>query len=110
MGHIEAGHYHSLDGGPRLMRSIIPVANCHGYAIHPTEKPVDLLRILLEYSCPVNGSVVDIFAGSGSTLEAAWGLGLSATGVEVNFDYCLGAIERLDKITKAPAARAAVEA
>jgi len=39
-------------------------------AIHPTEKPVPLLRDLLSVVCPPGGLVVDCFAGSGSTGEA----------------------------------------
>lgn len=38
--------------------------------LHPTEKPVDLLRCLISVLCPVGGLVVDNFAGSGSTGEA----------------------------------------
>jgi site-specific DNA-methyltransferase (adenine-specific) len=38
--------------------------------LHPTEKPVDLLRCLLSVVCPPDGLVLDCFAGSGSTGEA----------------------------------------
>ncbi len=38
MGHIEQTPYASVDGGPRLMRSVIPMRSMHGRAIHPTEK------------------------------------------------------------------------
>ena len=69
-GHIEAGHYLSQDGGPRLMRSILYLRNCHGRAIHPTEKPVGLLEILIRTSCPEGGLVGDWFAGSGAAGEA----------------------------------------
>jgi site-specific DNA-methyltransferase (adenine-specific) len=69
-GHIEAGHYVSTDGGPRLMRSVVYVRNTHGYAIHPTEKPVELLEILIRTSCPVGGLVGDFFAGSGAVGDA----------------------------------------
>lgn len=69
-GRIDAGHYVSHDGGPRLMRSVIPLRNCHGRAIHPTEKPVALLEILIRTSCPEGGLVGDWFAGSGAVSEA----------------------------------------
>lgn len=29
----------TVDGGPRLMRSVVPVRSCHSYAVHPTQKP-----------------------------------------------------------------------
>ena len=62
--------YKSEDGGPRLMRSVIPIRSMHGSAIHPTEKPIALLEILVRTSCPPNGLVGDFFAGSGSCAEA----------------------------------------
>lgn len=41
--------------GPKLMRSVIPMRSCHGRAIHPTEKPVELLSILICTSTPRGG-------------------------------------------------------
>ena len=51
-GHIEAGHYTSVDGGPRLMTSVLKVRNEHGRAIHPTQKPLALVAPLVRYSVP----------------------------------------------------------
>lgn len=62
--------YRSEDGGPRLMRSVMYMRSEHGRAVHPTQKPVGLLRPLIEYSCPLLGTVLDPFAGSGSTALA----------------------------------------
>jgi site-specific DNA-methyltransferase (adenine-specific) len=81
-GRIDAGHYVSHGGGPRMQRSVMQVRNEHGRAVHPTKKPVDLLRPLIRYSVPPGGLVVDPFAGSGSTLIAAHAEGRSAFGVE----------------------------
>lgn len=81
-GHIEAGHYVSVDGGPRLTRSVLQVRNEHGRAIHPTQKPVDLLRPLIRYSCPPGGMVLDCFTGSGSTAVAATIEGRRSTLIE----------------------------
>lgn len=69
-GHIEAGHYVSTDGGPRLVRSVIYARNCHGRATHPTEKPSALLEILIRTSCPEGGLVGDWFAGSGAAARS----------------------------------------
>lgn len=71
IGHIEAGHYISEDGGPRIMRSVIYMRSMHGRAIHPTEKPAALLEILIRTSCPHGGLVGDFFAGSGSVGDAS---------------------------------------
>lgn len=63
--------------------------------LHPTEKPVGLLRYLIEKHAPAGGLVLDPFAGSGSTLEAARGLGARAIGVEIEARYCGLARERM---------------
>ncbi|MDH1270518.1 site-specific DNA-methyltransferase [Rhizobium pusense] len=83
-GHIDAGHYVSKDGGPRLMRSVIFVGNVHGRAIHPTEKPVFLLETLIRTSCPEGGLVGDWFAGSGSAGEACRLTGRHYIGCEID--------------------------
>jgi site-specific DNA-methyltransferase (adenine-specific) len=83
-GHIEAGHYESQDGGPRLMRSVIYARNEHGRAIHPTQKPLDILLPLIRFSCPPGGVILDPMCGSGSTLLAAEVAGFEAVGIEVH--------------------------
>lgn len=85
-GHIDAGHYLSEDGGPRLMRSVIYARNCHGHAIHPTEKPSALLEILIRTSCPEGGLVGDWFAGSGAAGEACRLSGRRYLGCEIDVD------------------------
>lgn len=84
MGQIERGAYVSQDGGPRLMRSVIPMRSMHGSAIHPTEKPVGLLEILVRTSCPPGGLVGDFFAGSGAAGEAAACAGRRYVGTEID--------------------------
>lgn len=83
-GHIEVGHYVSEDGGPRLMRSVLRVRNEHGRAIHPTQKPLDLVRALLRYSVPPGGTVLDCFLGSGTTAVAAIEEGRRVVGMEAD--------------------------
>jgi len=95
MGHIEAGAYESEDGGPRLMRSVLRVRSCHGRAIHPTEKPIEILRILIETSCPPKGLIGDWFAGSGSAGEAARLTSRNYVGCEIDPDMAAKASERL---------------
>jgi site-specific DNA-methyltransferase (adenine-specific) len=94
---IDEATYVSHDGGPRLMRSVIPVRSCHGYALHPTQKPIGIIVPLIEYSCPRDGLVVDPFVGSGSTLIAAKELGVKAIGIEASEAYCELAAKRLEQ-------------
>ena len=94
-GEIGEAHYQSEDGGPRLMRSVIYARSCHGYADHPTQKPVEVLRPLIEYSCPPGGLVLDPTMGAGSTLIAARQLSRGAIGIEIDEGHCESAARRL---------------
>ena len=79
----------------RLTRSVIYARSMHGRALHPTEKPAAILDPLIRYSVPVDGVVLDPFAGSGSTLLTARSLGRRAIGIEANEAYCEAAAKRL---------------
>src|SRR5690606_4047496 len=52
---------------------------------YDTEKPESLLKLLLQSSCPENGSVIDIFGGSGSTAAASHKLGFKWFTADVDF-------------------------
>lgn len=54
---------------------------------HPTVKPVDLMQWLCRLITPPGGVVLDPFAGSGSTGEAAWREGFRAVLVEREPEY-----------------------
>jgi site-specific DNA-methyltransferase (adenine-specific) len=82
---------------PRLMRSVIYMRSMHGRAIHPTEKPSDL-QILIRTSCPPNGTVGDMFAGSGSGGEAAMRAGRNYIGFEIDLAMAKKASDRLGGI------------
>lgn len=84
------------DDGTRLIRSVIQAPSMwRRGAIHPTQKPLEILTPLIEYACPPGGTVVDPFAGSGSTLEAARLTGRKAIGVERHEPYAEAAARRL---------------
>lgn len=94
-GHVEASSYQSFDGGPRLARSVLYARSLHGMAINETEKPTSVLEYLIGYGCPPGGLVLDLFAGSCSTLVAAKLQGKRAVGFEVRESQCEAAALRL---------------
>lgn len=65
---------------------------------HPTVKPVKLLEWIVSLITPPGGKVLEPFAGSGSTLEAARNKGFSAIGIEREEDYIKLIHSRLKKI------------
>jgi site-specific DNA-methyltransferase (adenine-specific) len=96
-GKISGGEYKSVEGGPRMMLSVLAVKSCHGYAQHPTQKPLGILDPVIRYSCSASGLVLDPMMGSGSTLVAARDAGRYAVGIEKDERYCEIAANRLLK-------------
>jgi site-specific DNA-methyltransferase (adenine-specific) len=74
-----------------------PRPNARGASRHPSEKPVPLLRRLIESSSHLGECVLDPFVGSGSTLVAAILEGRGGVGIEVEERYVALAAERCDK-------------
>ena len=64
---------------------------------HPVEKPLDMLMWLMQPTTSVGALVLDPFAGSGSTLDAARRLGRHAVGIEAEERYCEIAATRLQQ-------------
>lgn len=94
IGHHLAHAY--ADDGTRLARSVQDFASIRR-GIHPTEKPVGLLELLISYGCSPSSAVLDPFAGSGSTLVAARNLSRRAVGIEVREDQCEATAKRLQQ-------------
>lgn len=65
-----------------------------GKAAHPTQKPIQLMYKLLAVS---DGTILDPFMGSGTTLRAAKDLGRKAIGIEIEEKYCEIAARRLEQ-------------
>jgi len=66
---------------------------------HPTVKPTSLMRYLVRLVTPKSGLVLDPFAGSGTTLIAAYREDCRAIGIELDPDYFRMAAHRIDKAT-----------
>lgn len=54
---------------------------------HPTVKPLDLMQYLVRLVTPPKGAVLDPFAGTGTTGEAAWREGFNAVLIEREAEY-----------------------
>lgn len=62
---------------------------------HPTVKPVELIRYLVKLVCPLGGTILDPFAGSGTAGVAAMAEGRNAILIEQDATYCADIRERL---------------
>jgi len=67
--------------------------------LHPTMKPVGLLRRLILNSTKVGDAVYDPFEGSGSTLIACEQTKRRCLTIEVDPKYCQTIIDRFNKLT-----------
>ncbi len=72
---------------------------------HPTPKPVPLLEELILAAAPARGTILDPFAGSGSTLIAAERTGRSCLAVELEPRYCDIVLARWEAVSGGRAQR-----
>jgi site-specific DNA-methyltransferase (adenine-specific) len=63
---------------------------------HPTEKPEDLYRFLIERYCPPGGTVLDPTFGSGNSVFTAFSMGRTAIGIEKDISFYTKAEKRLE--------------
>lgn len=68
---------------------------------HPCPKPLQWLQWLIGLTTLPGETVLDPFAGSGTTLRAAKDTGIKAIGIEVEQKYCDIAVRRLAQGTLA---------
>ncbi len=65
--------------------------------IHPHEKPIQLLQLLIEHSTSKGDFIVDPFGGSGSLVRAARASGRSAVAIEYDEQNYLLAKKKLEE-------------
>ncbi len=87
-----------LDGGGqgRIWTLTSPRQDEKAHGKHPTQKPVALLRRIIEATAPEGGLVLDPFSGSGTTGVAALRLGRRYLGIEQDPTWLALARARLE--------------
>ena len=76
--------------------NILTIPNILGNKEHPTEKPVQLNKILIQNSSNEGDTVMDCFMGSGSCGVAAQELGRNFIGIEIDEKYFNIAKKRIE--------------
>ena len=67
-----------------------------GNKLHPTQKPLDLIELLIKNSSQVGDVVLDPFLGSGSTAVACINTNRNFIGFEISKEYCDIANQRIN--------------
>ena len=93
------------NGGGKLgvFRHVKNVTGSQFSEPHPTRKPIALMRELIELFTDPGETILDPFAGSGTTLVAARDLGRKAIGIELSAEYAATAVSILEHGVKGAA-------
>jgi len=73
---------HTTEAGRRCVKSYFEVPNKKAKGGHPTAKPIELYKFLIERYCPAGGTVLDPTFGSCNSGRAAEDLGRTYIGIE----------------------------
>lgn len=102
VGNCEYGVLLYREKLPKFNNKGCMIFNCFEYEkdnqtpkIHPTQKPVKLLKQLIELFTDINDVVIDPVAGSGSTLLAAARSGRKAFGFEIKKPYYKESLQKV---------------
>lgn len=93
------GWYGTHSFGKSKDKSILVYPRPNKSKLHPTMKPVGLLRRLILNSSKVDEVIFDGFIGSGSTLLACEQTNRRCLAVELDPEYCQVVIDRWEKLT-----------
>lgn len=83
------------DGTKRCVLSVIENPKSSRKGGHPTEKPVELYKFLIERYCPVGGTVLDPTFGSCNSGLACKELGRNYIGIEMNKEFYEKGVKKL---------------
>jgi DNA modification methylase len=96
-GHFD-GHKWRMNPLGRNKRSVWTVATKPFPEAHFAVYPPALITPCILAGCPVGGTVLDPFAGSGTTLYVAEQYGRDSIGIELSEEYCKLIHKRMDKM------------
>lgn len=94
---------YATKGGKGLIQTsldVIQIQRERGDRVHAAQKPVELLKYLINLVCKSGDTILDPCAGSGSIFTAGWQTGVNVTGIE--FDPKYAAICRKAVMTRQP--------
>jgi site-specific DNA-methyltransferase (adenine-specific) len=106
--HIRSGKSHIVprvkyiykdNTGKRCALSVISEIKKTTKGAHPTEKPSELYRFLIERYCPPGGTILDPTAGSFNSCFTAYELDRHAIGIEKDEEFYKKADKRADNLT-----------
>lgn len=85
------GEFTQINKGTRKPRTVLSYSIIQGgseYLGHPTQKPEQLIKYLIKASSKTGDNVLDLFAGTGTTMKACQELERSCTSIELEKKYC----------------------
>ncbi len=74
--------------------------NKYGDTLHPTQKPLKLIKHFVKISSNIGDTVLDPFSGTGTTNVACKMLNRKCLGIEINEEYYLSSVKRLKQINR----------
>lgn len=88
---------------PHLWRGMIKASERDERRVHPTQKPVALMRWCIEQAkLPQAATIIDPYCGSGSVGVAAVTMGFNFIGIEIDPHYCQVARARISRACGVP--------
>jgi len=82
---------------PHRWKGLVKASERGETRVHPTQKPVALMRLLLDIWTDPGNLVLDPYMGSGPIARAAFDMGRRYIGIEIEERYCEIAARRLQQ-------------
>lgn len=101
-GIIAIGKLEPVGGGDYYLASAPRLNRDNEATGHPHQKPLKVMRWLCQLAAPESGTILDPYAGSGSTGVAALETGHSFIGCEIDEAYYKTAKRRLEAVIAQP--------